>query len=261
MRLSAGNDDPTPLYYRLQTILRNSIESGEYVAGERLPSERELSEHYHVSRITVRHAVDMLVREGMLQRLRGRRGGTFVLSKRRRRRLAVAVLDRMATAVETDRISVLAFDIRRCEARVAQVLGLRNNAKVRYIERLMGAADAPVAYIRNYLPLPLGNELELTHMEGRFIREALPEILGVPIVGAFDEVEACLADSRVAELLRIGSGTPILRVTRLYLTRGRQPLFASVALVNTRYLVSVAVSELRSNIPIKLGRARTSHRA
>jgi GntR family transcriptional regulator len=263
VRLSAGDDDPTPLYYRLQTILRNSIESGEYPAGGRLPPERELSEHYGVSRITVRHAVDMLVREGMLQRQRGRRGGTFVLQIPPKRRLAsnVAILDRMATAVETARIEVLAFDIRKCDSRAAQVLGLRNDTKVRYVERLIWAPDGPVAYLRNYVPLPLGNKLQPTDLKERFIKDLLPESLGVRIASASDEVEAYLADSRVAELLRIGSGSPILRVTRVYLTRGQQPLFASVALVNTRYLVSVAVSDLRSNLPIKIGRVRASPRA
>lgn len=58
--------------------LRMKIESQELVPGDRLPSERELVEEFDVARMTVRHALELLQDEGIIERRRGRTGGTFV---------------------------------------------------------------------------------------------------------------------------------------------------------------------------------------
>lgn len=66
----------TPLYIQLSDTLREKIESGQLPLGMQIPSERELSASYGLSRMTVRSAVDILVSEGTLARAHGK--GTFV---------------------------------------------------------------------------------------------------------------------------------------------------------------------------------------
>lgn len=56
--------------------MREAIERGEYAAGQMIPSERELCDLTHLSRTTVRRGVQLLVEEGVLQRVPG--AGTFV---------------------------------------------------------------------------------------------------------------------------------------------------------------------------------------
>lgn len=83
LRKSAGplvKDDPTPLYLQLQRVLRDAIEDQVVVADAAIPTERDLSDDFAVSRITVRKAVDGLVSEGLLTRRRG--AGTFVVGSR-----------------------------------------------------------------------------------------------------------------------------------------------------------------------------------
>ena len=58
--------------------LRSKIESGELQPGDRFPTERELVQKYNVARMTVRHALDIVQIEGLIDRKRGRTGGTFV---------------------------------------------------------------------------------------------------------------------------------------------------------------------------------------
>lgn len=67
-----------PAYMVIGDELRERIVSQELPAGARLPSERELVERFGVARMTVRHALDMLQDEGLIERRRGRTGGTFV---------------------------------------------------------------------------------------------------------------------------------------------------------------------------------------
>lgn len=64
------------LYIQIQDIILKKIESGEYFAGTRIPSERELAQVYGVSRITVKKAIEGLVEKGLLCRRQGK--GTFV---------------------------------------------------------------------------------------------------------------------------------------------------------------------------------------
>lgn len=77
---SLQKDDPTPLYLQLQRGLRNAIENKVVQPDSAIPTERELSQEFDVSRITVRKAVDGLVSDGLLVRRRG--AGTFVVAPR-----------------------------------------------------------------------------------------------------------------------------------------------------------------------------------
>jgi len=74
VRLRTDGGDPTPLYFRLKTLLNRGIESLAHPPGSRLPSERRLAEIYGVSRVTVRQALDSMRREGAVRRAR-RPGG------------------------------------------------------------------------------------------------------------------------------------------------------------------------------------------
>lgn len=60
-----------PLYLQIYEDLKGKIASGEYLEGEYLPSERELHEGYHVERATVRRALELLVKDGLLVKIPG----------------------------------------------------------------------------------------------------------------------------------------------------------------------------------------------
>ena len=78
---------PVPLHHQVYLDLRAALDGeGEWKAGDRLPTERELAERYGCSLITVRRALSELVREQRIERTRGR--GTFVLFPRIERDLA-----------------------------------------------------------------------------------------------------------------------------------------------------------------------------
>ena len=68
-----------PLYLQLQRALRHAIESRVLGPDDALPPERDLANDFHISRITVRKAIDGLISEGMLVRRQG--SGTFVSAR------------------------------------------------------------------------------------------------------------------------------------------------------------------------------------
>ena len=67
-----------PAYLRISDALRDKIERNELEPGQKFPTERELVREFHVARMTVRHALDILEVEGLIDRRRGRSGGTYV---------------------------------------------------------------------------------------------------------------------------------------------------------------------------------------
>jgi GntR family transcriptional regulator, arabinose operon transcriptional repressor len=67
---------PIPRYYQVYTSLRGRIRDGEFKTGDALPSERQLVEDYGVSRITVVKSLDILEKDGLIERQHGR--GNFV---------------------------------------------------------------------------------------------------------------------------------------------------------------------------------------
>ncbi|WP_371398175.1 GntR family transcriptional regulator [Fretibacter rubidus] len=67
----------TPHYIQIAKNIRSFIARGDVVAGEALPSERELCQISGVSRVTIRKALDVLVADSVVERRHG--AGTFIL--------------------------------------------------------------------------------------------------------------------------------------------------------------------------------------
>ncbi len=61
-----------PLYKKIITELKSQIQSGEYKAGDMLPSENELCKHYLTTRVTIRHALSELANVGFIVRHSGK---------------------------------------------------------------------------------------------------------------------------------------------------------------------------------------------
>lgn len=68
-----------PLYKKIQEDIKRLIAIGKLREGDRVPSEKELSERYRVSQITSKNALVGLMEEGLLVRIQGK--GTFVMSR------------------------------------------------------------------------------------------------------------------------------------------------------------------------------------
>ncbi len=73
-------NSPIPIYYQLELQIRQFIESEQLQPGDILPSEREFTEKYNISRMTVRQAINNLVSEGLLYRQKGK--GTFIAEQK-----------------------------------------------------------------------------------------------------------------------------------------------------------------------------------
>ena len=65
-----------PLYKKIKLSLKDKIDSGEYLAGETIPSERDLAKVFGANRATIKKAIQSLCDDGILYTIPG--SGTFV---------------------------------------------------------------------------------------------------------------------------------------------------------------------------------------
>lgn len=118
-----------PLYYQLQELIRQQIESGVWTAGDSLPTEHELGRRHGVSRVCVRQALGILAADGAIVRRRG--AGTFVASSRLASAVAGMLRTLAAPGPRPPSIRVLDRRTGGVEASVCRVLGAESDAVLR----------------------------------------------------------------------------------------------------------------------------------
>lgn len=137
---------PDLLYAQVENSIRQKIISGELEIGERLPTEQELCEQFSVSRITVRRAVQNLVDEGLIYRLRGR--GTFVSAPKRLIRKGSPNYFGYHAFSEVGGKSprrVLSRKALNVTGRLAKALEIPEGSRVSMVERLIYEESIPIA--------------------------------------------------------------------------------------------------------------------
>ena len=77
-----------PIYMQLRDSIIKKIEDGDYLPDEMIPSEREMAQLYDINRMTVKNAIEVLVKDGYLYRIQGK--GTFVRGKKNKLLLGTA---------------------------------------------------------------------------------------------------------------------------------------------------------------------------
>ena len=147
-------DSPIPLYIQFKEYLLDRIERGELEPDQRLPSEREFCDQFGVSRITIRQALNELVRDGMIQSVPGK--GTFVGRKQEGEFHPLASFSQqMRTRGQIPSSRLLEQAVVHASQRLARELQIRTHSEVVLIERLRLADGEPCVLQAAYLPSQL----------------------------------------------------------------------------------------------------------
>lgn len=153
-----------------ETIL-NRIAAHEYLPGEMIPSERELSALYQVGRATVRAAIDELVNQRYLVRIQG--NGTFV-RKPSHNKVALGVLNEAKNASFTSLVrnfgielsnKLLGTGILSNRKFYAKKLGLSLSEEIYGLHRIRLGNQEPLALEYTYVPLKYFPDIGNYHFE------------------------------------------------------------------------------------------------
>jgi DNA-binding FadR family transcriptional regulator len=140
-QIELGRVRQIPAHELVVDQIRRALELGRFKPGDKLPTERELSEMLDVSRTVVRAAMTILDREGLVSVKRGRNGGVTVEAPPRDEASARRMM-------RDNRVSLRnAFDYRVIvESGAARLAAERRRAAdVTQLRKLLSAMDAHIA--------------------------------------------------------------------------------------------------------------------
>lgn len=199
------------VHIQLRELLRSYI-LHHSKAGRQLPSERDMAAHFGVARMTLRHALDALVEEGLLERIVG--VGTFVAREKLDVTLKLtSYSEEMARRGMRPSARTLAFEQIPATARLAKELQVEEGQAVVRLRRLLLADEQPMSVDENFIPawrvpgiLDSGPPASLYNILG--------ERYGLVIEWGEDTIEANAASPSIARLLQVEIGAPVLRTER-----------------------------------------------
>ena len=200
-----------PLYHKIESNLRDLIARGELMTGQMVPSEWELAGLYGVSRLTVRRAMDELVRQNWLSRKHG--VGTFVKQPFRATIAAskLSFTEQMKAIGRKPSSKPLKKEIVPASSKIAHVLKIAQGDPLIKISRLRLADGVPILHEVVYLParkFPGFEKQEWGTNDSLYLM--LREKFGITVSGLDHTIKPTILTSEQAKYFKTKAGLPAL---------------------------------------------------
>ncbi len=216
-----------PKYQVVHDEILERLQSGQYAIGMRLPTEDELSRAFEVSRVTVRKALEMLVRAGFLT---SRQGSGY----------SVATLSPPASTCLVSFTDKVLFEGRVPGARLLRVetpardvpptvAGYFDEPLV-LVERLRTVDGKPRMLTQTWIPQRLVPKMSAAQFpetgQNQSILRILRQEFGLDWTSACETLDSLLATANVSDMLGVAVNTPILsQACTAFDTEGRAVFF------------------------------------
>lgn len=221
---------PVPLYFQLKMLILEEIKSGCYKMDDLIPTEKELSDTFHISRTTVRQAVTELVQEGWLYRIKSK--GTYVSQPKITQDFIKKVEsfnDQILRAGMTPSTEVLDLKVIKAADTVATNLELKKNDSVIYLHRKRLANKEPIVTIETFLPYADCSFILSHDLQKERLYSILNEQNATGIFRVKRIVEALEANASDKKYLEIAIGKPIQHFTSIGYNGCGKPIEFSLA--------------------------------
>lgn len=223
------------LYRQIAGHLSEQISNGKWRPGDALPSERQLSELFHVSRVTVRGAIDYLVEAGFVERKRG--SGTFVRDTTQNPifdqplNKIVSFTEMLKARGMTPRSEWIERKLMVPSNDVLMKFSLSPDTKVAKLFRRRYSDDKVVAVEESYLPVDCVPTPEAI---GDSLYSYLEEN-NIFIARALQNITAINADVTLARHAKVSPGVALLKVTRTGSLANGRPVEITITWCRTDY--------------------------
>jgi GntR family transcriptional regulator len=206
-------DVPTPLYFRLYSLLKNAILDGTIDNGAQMPTEQQLAETFSVSRITAKRAMDELAAEDLVQRRRGK--GTHVTyqyTPQPVRAPLVGMLQEIESMARHSEVEVLDCRKLKPPANIREALGTADDEKVLYLVRVRSRDGQPFGYYASWtagLTKKVGKREAANSPRLEIFRKQ-----GLNITQVTQTISAVAATGELARHLDTEPGAPLISLVR-----------------------------------------------
>jgi len=213
-----------PKYTLIGGTLRDRILAGIYRPETQLPSESSLQAEFNVSRVTIRLALDVLRRAGLVE---SRQGKGYLVQPMR----ALHDLGRLqgfgeimaAVGVEAHSI-VVGITEGPPSTEVQRTLHLERGEEIVTIRRVRVAGAVPLSYDVSHFPVDIGRRLVKLDLARSDIFVLIETVLGVELGFADLTLDVGPADDDAAAHIEVRKGEPLLRIRRLTYDIRRRPI-------------------------------------
>ncbi|ENH4315653.1 GntR family transcriptional regulator [Salmonella enterica] len=226
-----------PIYLQIREALRNGIAQKVYKQGERLPSENELAAQFNTTRATVVHAMQGLLTDGLIERIRGR--GTFV-----KKPSIITVMDTQTLGFfEKDLVGVdkhleyqlVEFAPVSTSELLRTKLMLSGKESIHRLLRLRLINQQPIAFEIRYMPSILALQIDKQELEVHALQNIFEQALRIEIQTIANQVHVALPSRDAAQKLKIKRSRPILVRQHTYLTAENKPVLWGETLYREEY--------------------------
>lgn len=201
-----------PLYYQIVTDIKEKIEKGTFLPGEKLPTESSLSEEYGVSRVTVRNALNALKETGLVEHRVNK--GYFIaqMGEKIGGHEGFSLYDDLVSMGIKPSSKILSMTTEKCGTKLSGIFGCRTDDFVIVIHRLRLANDIPFAVEMNYLPFHLFEGINPWSLEETSLIKVMEEEFGIRIAYATQTLKAVLPTPEEKKLLQLTANIPQLYI-------------------------------------------------
>ncbi|HAX50975.1 GntR family transcriptional regulator [Muricomes intestini] len=204
---------PIPLYFQLKELILAEIKEGNYKSGDMIPTEKDISDTFQISRTTVRQAITELVQEGWLYRVKSK--GTFVSQPKITQEYIRKIesfndqMYRMGVEPSTEVLELKTMKGMEAGDLVVKALEIAENDSVIFLYRKRMADGEPIVTTKTYLPFS-ECEFLLTHdLNTEQLYSILSQKEETRIFRIERTVEAIEAKAEDVKLLQMKRGKPI----------------------------------------------------
>ena len=219
---SLDRSGDTPLYVQIVQLLRAEILGARLAPGTALPSEAALCKRFGVARSVIRQALAVLVSEGVVHREPGR--APLVAARNEHRRMiqrSTGLFDQFADKGALLRTRVTRLDTAAPPPEVAAFFASEDTW---LLERVRRVDDAPLAFVRTWLPRSLVPRLEAGQLADASLHQVMATLYGLRPGRGRHRIRAVAADKLLAEMLDTLPGSPLLQLEGQGLDNSGRPL-------------------------------------
>lgn len=214
----------SPLYAKVEAALASDILAGTFPPGSQFPPEDRLIERFHVSRTTVRKAIENLVARGLIEIRRGK--GTFVAQPKVTQELTelTGFVEDMQALGRTPTARLLDKQVVPADADVARQLAIPSGSLVVRIQRVRLADGIAMSFDETYLPREIGEKIVTHDLDAEPIFSLLEGKYDLPLIEAEYRLEAVTATPDVAQVLAVDPGSAVFLIERTSYIEGHRPI-------------------------------------
>lgn len=201
-------------YPEIKKYIIQQIKNNSYKEGEMLPPERELTDFFKASRMTVRRALDELISEGILIRKRG--SGVIVAYKKQERSYDKVSFKKDKDLIEkygSIETKVLELKLINNNMLTSRIFGDSFN-EIYQLKRVQYGKQVPLVYENLFFKKEYFEDLFQIDCS-QSMSDILKQTLLIEINNETIQLDSKIASKKVATILQIPIGSPILQITSI----------------------------------------------